>query len=101
MVNSAAVGAGIPTPTCQRRSEAGRTAGLAGLALWAYNHRDQYEVDRAGGQSRAPERRTEMWKEFKEFYEYYYNNKEKYGRQLKRKISQIARDYRMKYTCVF
>lgn len=39
--------------------------------------------------------------ELEEFYEYYYNNKEKYGRQLKRKISQVARTYRIKYTCVF
>lgn len=36
-----------------------------------------------------------------DFYQYYYNNKTKYEQQLKRKISQIGRHYRIKYRCVF
>ena len=39
--------------------------------------------------------------ELEEFYEYYYHNREKYARQLKRKISQINRNYKITYTCVF
>ncbi len=39
--------------------------------------------------------------ELEEFYGYYYNNKEKYGMQLKRKISKIARHYKIEYRCVF
>jgi len=39
--------------------------------------------------------------ELEEFYEYYYNNKEKYGMQLKRKISQVARGYKIRYTYAF
>ncbi len=39
--------------------------------------------------------------ELQEFYEYYYNNKEKYNRQLKRKISQISRDYKIEHSYVF
>jgi DNA repair photolyase len=39
--------------------------------------------------------------ELEEFYEYYYHNREKYGRQLKRKISQISRNYKITSTCAF